>query len=335
MKKGMAVVVALALAMLFGCSKKPEAPKIAAWDQYSDPYFGLSFKYPQSWLLIPEGSKFSVYSSPDVINRFVDYTAKGKDGARLMISSQKMDTLKVLDKFVSNLKNDLLNSGYEVGEPESKTLADLPAIQLHYSGAIDRETRVEVKLITAMKDSNLYSIKFEAFNELFPAYQAVFDTAFATLRLPQAKTAVNAVDPSIPATEFSVFENNNLKISYPANFESFVPQPKAPVEFVMEIKGYRQDSFIHIDIMPAQGLSADKVVEQNSKFYKETSRGTATVDGVTATYINYSPVKDIQSRVYFVVKNDKIYRIIVNYYAPMKNVYLPAFEKTVSSLIAK
>lgn len=333
MKKSMAVLVAIAL--LYGCSKKPEAPKIAAWDQYSDPYFGLSFSYPQGWTLIPEGSKFSVYSSQEVINRFVDYTAKGKDGARLLVSSQKVDSVKVLDQYISNMKNDLMNAGYEVGEAESKTLADLPALQLHYSGAIDRETRVEIMQIAAMRDSNIYSIKFEAFNDLFAAYRAVFDTALATLQLPQVKTAENAVDPSIPATEYSVFDNNNLKISYPANFETFVPQPKAPVEFVMDIKGYRQDSFVHIDIMPAQGLSPEKVIEQNAKFYKETSRGTATVDGVSATYINYSPVKDIQSRVYFVVKNDKIYRIIVNYFSPMKNVYLPAFEKTVSSLIAK
>jgi hypothetical protein len=46
-------------------------------------------------------------------------------------------------------------------------------------------------------------------------------------------------------------------------------------------------------------------------------------------------MKDVQSRVYFLVKNDKFYRVIVNYYVPMRSAYLPAFEKTIGSLVVK
>jgi hypothetical protein len=65
------------------------------------------------------------------------------------------------------------------------------------------------------------------------------------------------------------------------------------------------------------------------------SRGAVTLDGVKSEYLNYSMVKGVQSRVYFMVKNDKIYRIIFNYYAVMKADFLPAFEKTVGSLVVK
>jgi hypothetical protein len=39
--------------------------------------------------------------------------------------------------------------------------------------------------------------------------------------------------------------------------------------------------------------------------------------------------------VYFVVKNDKFYRIIFNYYEPAKKDFLPAFEKSIASLRIK
>ena len=52
----------------------------------------------------------------------------------------------------------------------------------------------------------------------------------------------------------------------------------------MEIKGYREDCTLRIDVMPAQNLAIEKVVEQNAKFYKELSRGEATVGGLKSTY---------------------------------------------------
>ena len=335
MKAKLFLTLVLSTALLIGCGKKVETPKIIGWDHYQDPYFEIGFNYPTGWHLVPEGGKFSVYSSPEVVNRFVNFSLEGKDGVRLVVSTQKMDTLKTLDQFVNDLKNDLSSSGYDVKPPETRTLGGLAGMTLQYGGAIDRDTRIETIQAMAIKDSNLYSIKYEAFNALFLPCKAVFDTAMASLQLPKPKVVVKGEDPSIPSAEMTTFENNYLKFSYPANFETTLPAPKAPVEFSMDVKGYRQDSYIHIDIRPSQNLTTEKVVEQNAKNYKETSRGEAAIDGAKAVYINYSPAREIQSRVYFLVKNDKFYRIILNYYAPMKSVYLPAFEKTVGTVTTK
>ncbi len=335
MKTKLFLILVLSAALLIGCGKKVEIPKMIGWEHYQDPYFEIGFNYPAGWHLIPEGGKFSVYSSAEVVNRFVDYSLEGKDGVRLVVSTQKMDTLKALDQYVIDLKNDLSNSGYNVKVPEAKTLGGLAGMTLQYGGAIDQDTRIETLQAVAMKDSNLYTIKYEAFNALFLPCKAVFDTALASLQLPKPKVVDKGQDPSIPSAEMTTFENNYLKFSYPANFETMLPAPKPPVAFSMDVKGYRQDSNIHIDIRPSQNLTTEKVVEQNAKNYKETSRGEATIDGAKAVYINYSPAREIQSRVYFLVKNDKFYRIILNYYAPMKSTYLPAFEKTVGTVVAK
>lgn len=335
MKVKLSHLLLLSILILLVCGKKQETLQIIGWDRYQDPYYDISFKHPQGWPVVPEGGRFAVFSSPDVMNRFYDYSIKGNDGIRLMVSTQKMDTLKTLDQYIAELKTDLANSGFDISATEARTLVDIPATLIHYSGVIDKDNRIEVIQVLAIKDTNLYTVKYEAFNELFTPYKMVFDTALTTLQLPQPKIALAEADPSIPADEYEKFENDKLSISYPNNFDASFPKPKAPVELSMDIKGYRQDSNIHMDIIPAKGLTAEKVVEQNAKFFKEVSRGTATIDGIKTTYINYSPVKDIQSRVYFLVKNDRFYRIIINYYAPMKSIYLPAFEKTLASLAIK
>jgi hypothetical protein len=178
----------------------------------------------------------------------------------------------------------------------------------------------------------VYDVSFEAINGLFKSDKFIFDSLLQSLRLPKPQSKKEPTDLVTPSAAFAKFTNESLSISYPDNFETTTPAPKAPSVFTLDLRGYRQDSFIHLDVMPAQGLSYEKVLQQNAKYYQEISRGTTVIDGSNVTFLNYSPVKDISSRVYFLLKNDKIYRIIFNYYRPMKDKYLSAFEKTISTL---
>ncbi len=325
----------LVASLLPGCGKKQGALQIPGWELYQDTYYGINFKYPQGWPVTQEAGRFSVYSSQNVINRFYDFAAEGPDGIRIVVSTQKMDTLQTLEEYVARLSGNLKSFGFDITATEAATLSGVPGTLVHYKGAVDAKNVIEALQVTAMRDSTLFSVKFEAFNQLFTPGKAVFDTVVATLHLPKPKSEMTQEELAAPAPDFVKFENDRLTVQHPSNFEVAMPKPKAPSEFALDLKGYRQDSYVHIDVIPAQGLSAEKVVEQNAKFFKQTSRGAATVSGVNTTYINYSQVRDIQSRVYFLVKNDKLYRVIFNYYAPMRDVYLPVFEKTVGSLVVK
>jgi len=332
---GIWLAVALSAVLLAGCAEKQAVPQITGWDQYQDPYYGITFRYPQGWPLVPEGGRFSMFSSQDVIERFYDLTLKGRDGARLVVSTERMEPVGTLDQYVEQLRADLGSSGFDVLAADPANLSGLPATAVHYRGTLSRDNVMEAIQVVAVRDSMLFVVKYEAFNKVFAPCKAALDTVLATLTLPRPKPTGSPEEMSAPSADFVKYENQRLSISHPANFEVSFPAPKAPSEFSMDVKGYRQDSYVRIDVMPAEGLSAEKVVEQNAKFFKETSRGTATVDGTSATYLNYSQMRDVQSRVYFVVKNDKVYRIIVNYYAPMRASYLPAFEKVVGSLAVK
>jgi hypothetical protein len=331
------ILASMMLVALIGCSKKADKPQIAGWAENTAEKQILGFRYPQGWMMVQDGSgRYTVYSSQEVVERFYDYTVRGIDGARLTVSLEKMDTLKTLDETINRMKNDLSGSGFDISEVIAKPIQGVPGMQVHFSGFVDAKNKLEALEAVAVKDSFLCTIKYEAFNKFFPAYQMVFDSALATFRFPVSAKDMKPEDLAKVSDKFKPFENNLLKISMPDNFEPSFPQVKAPVEFSMEIKGYRQDSFIRIDILPAQKLALEKVVEQNAKFFqKELSRGEGTVGGFKSVFINYSPAKGINSRVYFAVNNDKIYRIIFNYFAEMKSGYLPAFEKTIGSLAIK
>jgi hypothetical protein len=161
----------------------------------------------------------------------------------------------------------------------------------------------------------------------------VIDTLINSIRLPQPKVKSPDLDESLPSTTFTEFSNNFLKISYPDNFTTSFPAPKGEMKFSLELKGYRQDCTVRIDVLPAKGVPVEKVFEQNQgKFPRASKGGEVTIAGAKALYLNYSPAKDIGSRAYFLVKNDQVYRIIMNYYAPKRADFLPAFEKTVSSI---
>jgi hypothetical protein len=334
--KSRMILACVMLTVLIGCAKKAAAPQIAGWVENTSEKQILGFKYPQGWVMVQDGSgRYTAYSSQEVVERFYDYTVKGIDGARLIVSLEKMDTLRTLDEQINRRKNELSGSGFDISEVTARAVQAVPGTMVHYSGFVDAKNKLEALELVAVKDSMLCTVKYEAFNKFFPAYQMVFDTAVATFRFPVSAKDMKPEDLAKPSATFKPSENEVLKLSMPDNFNTGLPQVKAPVVFSMELKGYREDCTLRIDVMPAQKLAVEKVVEQNAKFYKELSRGETTLDGQKAVFINYSPVKGINSRVYFTVKNDKIYRITFNYFAAMKADFLPVFEKIVGSIVIK
>jgi len=324
----------LGLLLLIGCSKKPMTADIAGWEHFQDPYFKVQFTIPQGWQKVTEGTKVSFYTSQDALQKFYDPTAQaGKDGAQISVKYEKVDTLKPLETYMDDLKNDLTASGYTVHSVEPSKIEDALASTISYSGRFDEKNKISVIRTLAIKDSMLYTVSYEAFNDFFEPYKVVVDSFFASVQLPKPK--VVPTNPAIPSTEFDKFSNSILDVSYPNNFETVSPPPTGEVQFMLQIQGYRQDSNILIDVRPAKKLTVDKVVEQNAKLFKVTSKGETTIDGLKAPYLIYSPAKEIERRVYFVVKNDKVYRIILTYYQPDRKVYLPAFEKAVASIRIK
>jgi hypothetical protein len=324
--------------LVSACSKKKEYAPIAEWEKYNDPFFGLSFTHPKGWHLTAEGGRVTLTSSYEAAERFVDPRAEDKNekdlDIQITVFHERPDSLQPLDEIINTYTKERSSEGFTVRPVETITIDSTEARKFSYAGYYTQTNKLSTIRVYAIRDSVQYYLEYAAFNDLFEPYSYIMDTLSASIRLPRPKVKAANVDESLPSTTFQDFSNNFLKISYPDNFETSFPAVKGETKFSLELKGYRQDCTVRIDILPAKGLAVEKVFEQNEKFFRGSSKGQTTISGEKALFINYTPPrsKDVASRVYFLVKNDQFYRIIMNYYAPKKADFLPAFEKTVASL---
>ncbi len=329
------ITALIAMIVVAGCGKKVEVAEIAEWDTYQDPYYRISFSHPKGWVANAEGGIVKVYSSQAAAEKFFDPYSSKPDGVELTVGRERMDTLKTIEAYVEAFKQEKSAQGFLVNEVKAMQLQDLEGMMINFAGRYTKENKVTTTRVIAMKDSFMYFAQYSAFNEMYEPYKVAWDSLMATLHLPKPKTTEPGVDPSIPSEEFDTFDNFALRISYPSNFDAATPKPKGEAKFSLELKGLRQDCIIRVDILPAKGLNVDKVFEQNEKFYKVISKGQSTIDGQKTLFLNYSPAKNISSRAYFFVKDDKVIRTIVNFYAPMRTAFLPVFERSVASLKVK
>ena len=82
-----------------------------------------------------------------------------------------------------------------------------------------------------------------------------------------------------------------------------------------------------INVFSAQGLTVEKVFEQNKGRYKGAMQGKATVGGQPALTLTLSATKDVDRRVYFLVKSDKVVRITLDWYKPQPEPRAEGFSR--------
>jgi len=339
MKNKIFFFVLTLMVMIPGCSKK--AVEVKEWSQYQDQFFKVSFSYPKEWVVVTEPTKVVFSSSAEAAEKFFDRDSRKADGVQIIIASEHSDSLQDFVAYVQDFKATKESEGYKVTQMEDVKISGLDAKEIKYSGTIDEKTKMKAIFAATLKDSTIYYVQYAAFNDLFEPYKFAFDSVLASLILPQKIVIPKGVDPSIPLTQVEKYSDNYIQLEYPVNFGPTELPKKGDmlsgVHLAGNKDGMRNDCSIDIDVRPAKKLPLNKVVEQNAKFFNPKSRSETNIAGEKAMYLNYAPpkVKNIDSRVYFIVKNDKIYRIILNYYAPMKKDFLPAFEKVVASIRLK
>ena len=335
MNKNIILFLFIAFALLPGCKKNSNAD-IKEWAQFQDQFFKVSFNYPKDWMVVTESKKVIISSSAEAAEKFFDHDSHKADGIQIIIAAVRSDSMQDYTKYIQDFKNSKTAEGFAVKEIEDATIEGLGAKKVTYIGAYDENTKISAIYAATLKDSTIYYVQYSAFNNLFEPYKVVFDSVMSSLSLPRKIIIEKGVNPAIPIAQTERYSDNFLQLEYPANFGS-TDMPKkgnvmSAVRFMGVNKDSRNDCTIDIDVRPAQKLSLEKVVEQNSKKINATSKGNAKIGDERSVYFNETPQRGIERRTYFVVRNDKFFRIILTYYVPMKKDFLPAFEKVIASI---
>jgi len=320
------------------CAKK-KAIEIGEFKSYQDPAYGFGISYPKDWVEDPEvGKRIRIYSSFDARDRFLDPASSKQAGVSIEVG---IDTTRgqTLDSYMKRVSEQLAE--VSLVRPEAETLlGGVPASKFSFAMKIDDRNEIRGYRVAAMKDNVVTYAEVAGFNELLDDYKAIFDTALTTVRFGRLMTAAAKEDISKPSDTYETYSGKFFDIAYPTNFEYKFPQ-KPNTDLVMELKGYREDCTVRIEVSDAKNVDADKAAVQNEANLQKAGwriRGkqSATIDGNTAALINVSFARgDVDGRAYYTVKGNKLYYIFLTWYRPQSGVYVPTFEKIVSSLKIK
>jgi len=311
-----------------GCQKKVEKVPVGEMNDYKDPAYGFKIKYPKDWLQLGTAGKALFCKSQEVANKFLD-PRTGEEGAEVTVEVMHG---RAVDSLINASKEDLKQIA-QLKPDEKVAVASKQATKVSYSIRVTSKANIDGYNIYVPGDTAVYRLEFAGYGEQYPAHSLVFDAMLASFELPVVVAKRSETWQASP--NFEKYTSDYFTMQYADNL-NFVSQNKGDKDLVIEMRADRQDCSIHVDVFGAKKLPVEKVWEQNKGKYKAKGTGETTIDGAKAYWVDYSPpVKDVSSRAYFVVKNDKVVRITINWFVPQKDIYFPAFEKCVNSIKLK
>ncbi|MCS6809122.1 MAG: PsbP-related protein, partial [Bacteroidota bacterium] len=332
---GIASVVAIVVG---ACSKKAEAPPITELDTYEDKIMNFSIKFPKNWKgAVEAGKRAEYYSSENIMQRFREYNESDITGAKIAIMAYKLDGQPNLDSIIDATK--IFQDASVYSTPEKVQLDGVEATRIRYAYTYpDGEFKGERYF--AMKDSTAVTvIEFESFGGTFDALHPKFEEILQSVKLAYYKPVVRdtTAAPEVfkPSESLTTYDGKYFSMQYPTNFSGkSMGGGLETIQF--QGIGGPVDCIMNVTVTDASKQNnLDRIVEQNKKLYKATSSSPAKLGGETAAFIEDSPVKDIRRRTYFAVKDNKLYRVTLQWYKPEQEFFLPTFEKCLASISLK
>ncbi len=316
----------VATLILGGCTQKMEPVPVGEMQEYRDPGLGFTFKHPVGWMINAQVGRVRMYSAPDVDKKFLDPTSVAPIGVEISV-----EAVKVTDPAarVKEIKDSLIATNVQLGQEQTVTVNGAAGTKLPFTANWGGGNIIYGHRVFIPTDTMLYDLTYSGFGNYYNAYAAVFDASLNSFTLPKPKEVGR--DETLPSETTAAYDAKIFSFQYPDNFNTTNP-PKGKNELVVELRGVRQDCSIRFDVFGAEGLSVDKVFEQNKGKYKATATAKATVGGESAWMLTYSPTPNVERRFYFVVKNGKVIRATLDWFKAQRDEYLKAYDKVIASV---
>ncbi|OGU18164.1 MAG: hypothetical protein A2X63_00225 [Ignavibacteria bacterium GWA2_35_8] len=323
--------------ILWNCTPKAEPEEITGMTTYEDPVVKFSLKHPQNWIIIPTvGSRITIFSSKGAKDRFLQYDAEGKAGAKIDLYAKKLDSGKTFEEFMAKAKNF---QPQVYSKPVKVILDGMDAYKQTYSFELS-DGMMEGEVYYATKDGKYATaIFFEAFGGTLHGYHKYIEEMLASVKLayePAAKKPDTIlVEAEPPSQNLTTRGGDGYTISIPENFTSTTGSARDALSSRNYIGDRRADCNIQVDVIDAtKQQNLKKIVEddKNKAKYGNSTPSATSIGGQSAYVFSYSPGRNVQSRVFFVIKGNKLFRITMNWFKGEESSYLPIFEKCIKSL---
>ena len=236
------------------------------------------------------------------------------------------------DQQKASILAEMKNPGRTITPETLTSIGGKSATTISYTATWSKKAKEEGMHIFVPLDTLLYDITFAGFGDHYAAHKLIFDAVTKSFEFP--KPVEKGRDPTLPAETSTDFDAKLFSFQYPENF-NFVDVAKGNNDLALGLRGVRQDCSIQFIVFGAKGLTVEKVVEQNKAKYPGATAGKATISGQPALTLTYAPTREVERRVFFAVKNDKAYRVIMDWYKPQREQYLATYDKVIQSIKIK
>ncbi|NUN70684.1 MAG: hypothetical protein HUU02_13360 [Bacteroidetes bacterium] len=334
--------------IISSCQKKTELPVIAEWDTFQDPINGMEAQYPKGWIVNSDPKRTKIYSSQTAAEKFYEVYSQGsttvnqeQGGVEIEIISEKFADVKVgtIEEFKATTMQNF--SALNLSGEQPAMIGKQNGFKFSFGVKVGKETSLKGEKYIVAHDSAFYTVSISGFNDYFEVYKPILDKIVESVKLPKPKVRYD--DPNkaaLPVAELSTFSNDFVEFQYPQNYDVTMPKVKGGSLHSLHLQGLRQDCTVDLDVFPTKTdkgeVKFEKFVEDNKAKFKPKATGSAKIDGTNAVTVTATPpAKDIERMVYFTVKGEKIYQVVVTWYKPLTADFKPAFDNVVASLKLK
>jgi hypothetical protein len=321
------LLLAFIIVALPGCGGKKDIVPIAVGElqSYRDPGFGFQIHFPKDWVKDTQVGRAHFYNADGVSTKFLEPTGNYPDGVVVSVDVTRTQTPGDERK---RLLGEMKTMGMQLNPEEAVTIGGKAATTVSYTAQYTKKIAIKGYHVFVEADSLLYDIAAAGFGDLYEAYKKTLDTCVASFEFP--KPVEKGADMTLPSETFTGNDAKLFSFEYPDNF-NFVNLPKGNNEVALGLRGVRQDCSVLFHVFPAKGLTLEKVFNQNKGKYGGAYASKTTLGGQPAMSLIYAAARDVERRFIFAVKDDKVYRVTLDYYKPQREKYLAAYDKVLSS----
>lgn len=330
-------LVALASTLIIGCGPKADPVPIDDLKLHKDEIRNFEILLPSNWIIqkVP-GELLVATTSRESARRFLNFQ-QGPAGAKIELRVAPVDSTRVLDTVIKNMKLTFKDGLDRYVGPEETTLGGRKAKKLTVE-FFQKDGNYNSEAYFVEHDSTITVLQLSAFGSTFGDYREAFDKIIASVKVGQRPKVVEAPKdtvkrgPEPPSDTLRPVAGPDYTLEIPKNFQGSRTTTSGTISS-MSFAGSRLDCTIQIDVFDASKQNnLSKILDQNKDKYGGAAATMTTLSGQKAGYFSYNPVANVSSRAYFMVKGDRMYRITLNWFKPEQNVYLPLFERVLKTL---
>ncbi len=337
MLKIKSIPLVLLIMALISCENKPKIVEMGDFKEYIDNTLNMGMKYPGNWNVIKEeGKSFYANSMKNGEERLITFASNGAPIAGFSMMAIKLDSNTTMEKVEQSLR-EFKASAYDADE--ILNIDGVKVKKMTYGFQLN-DGFCKGFTIVGQKDSTMATvIKFKTFVDSYKEYEPKLKEIIASITLAQTPPErsdtlfISSSEFPFPSDTLTGKSGQGFTINIPKNFKAS-KSSAAGAEFSQKYDGERRgDSYVQVDVIDASKQSnLKKIVEQTTKAIPNKKESNLKISGLDAVLIEYSASAQIQRRLYYIVKNKKLYRVTVDWFKGEQKEYLPVFEKVVNSI---